>query len=683
MSVGTFLRCAAAAVLAFGWAGTLAAADLQATILTTQGNTIEVTAITPEGRIEYTPEGGKKTVILFKDIKRIDWDKGTRIHTVTTSDGKTQKIERAWIFAGNSAYLSFTGIDRETKEDANGTITGSDIASIEFTGSVTAPASPAPADAAQAPEPAAQPAEPTVPATPAEPATPAPESAKQMKSAKRLSTNNIDYTKDAVAEFEQKMPAIAAEMEKARAAGSLTAEEKDPRTDEMELKEILLLRDLHKAFHGIVQNYVAALGDGWEASDAELAPYHDKLAALLPQLEKLGYRSCFHPADAACENLENMDRALLEAHKAMLLTTARGNANAGKKLMENVDASLAELTKAFASANQADHPALGRFKAELERLKKACEAGFAEAGKAKETAMAAWEALRAERERLQPTTYKIENGQLHPNAWAGFIEELEKFENTETAIVKQKIEALGKICGANADALEAAMEALLGKNPSGWDWSAEVKHFDKIFTAIPAFRKDIGDGIAAQAKQDLGMMSAFDESIRAKKFDELKALVRLGLRYDPHNADLIDLTTKVEEAAAGDAAGIEKQIAKRQWPGNHKGFTGPGTPEELTKAALEYFNSTCKPTEKALAACIVEPEWYCFKRNIFGQPVQWALTFWVAVAVEGETTPDTVYAWSISFLTEENVGIAKAPPFKWAAFNFKQKMKRANVPGLK
>jgi len=63
--------------------------------------------------------------------------------------------------------------------------------------------------------------------------------------------------------------------------------------------------------------------------------------------------------------------------------------------------------------------------------------------------------------------------------------------------------------------------------------------------------------------------------------------------------------------------------------------------------------------------------------------VQWALTFWVAVDVEGETTPDVVYAWSISFLTDENVGVAKAPPFKWAAFNFKQKMKRANVPGLK
>jgi len=672
MSMRTCFHFLAPAAIAIALGGAAWAADLRATITTTQGRTIDVTAISPDGRIEYTPAGGKKTTIPFKDIRKIDWNKDTRIHTVTTTDGKTLQLERAWIFVGRGAYLEFTGTDKESGEDANGTITGSDIAGIEFAAAAPA-AAPTAADTAQAAEPTAQ----------AEPASPAPEPAKPAKPSKRLSTNNIDYTKDAVAEFDRKLPAIVAEYEKAKAAGSLTADEKDPYTGEMELKEFMIVRSAHEAFHGIVKNYVAALRDGWEASDAELAPYHDKLASLLPQLEKLGYRSCFSPDDAACENLENMDRSSLKARKAELLTTARGNANEGQKLMEEVDASVAQFEKTFESASQAGHPALGRFKAEIARLKKACEAGFAESGKAKETAMAAWEALREERERLQETTYKIENGQIHPNAWAGFIDELEKFEKTESAVVKEKIETLGKICGANADTLESTMEALLGKNPSGWDWSAEVKHFDKIFKAIPGFRKNIGEGIAEQARQNLGMMSAFDEAIRAKKFEELKDLVKLGLRYDPHNADLIDLTTKVEEAAAGDAAAIEKQIAERQWPGNHKGFAGPGTPEELTKAAIDYFNSTCKPTEKALAACIVEPDWYCFKRNIFGQPVQWALTFQMAVDVEGETTPDIIYTWSISLLTEENVGIAKAPPFKWAAFNFKQKMKRANIPGLK
>ncbi|EKD82692.1 MAG: hypothetical protein ACD_39C01151G0002, partial [uncultured bacterium] len=285
-------------------------------------------------------------------------------------------------------------------------------------------------------------------------------------------------------------------------------------------------------------------------------------------------------------------------------------------------------------------------------------------------------------QRLNDIMYKIENGQVHPNDHESFIEELEKFEKTESAVMREKIEALGKTCGNNLENLEAAMESLLGKNPSGWDWSAEVKHFDKISKAIEPLRKSVGEDIASIADRDLKGMSSFDEAIRPQMFEKLKKLVQLGLRYDPHNAALIELAPKVDEAAVGDAAAVQKQIEERQWPGNHKGFSGPGTPEELNQAALDYFNSTCKPTEKALAACIVEPEWYCFKRNIFGQPIQWAITFWVAVDVEGETNADIVNAWSISFLTEENVGVEKAPPFKLAAFNFKQKMKRANVPGL-
>lgn len=680
MNVRTCFHFLAPATIAIALGGAAWAADLRATITTTQGKTINVTAISSDGRIEYTPVGGKKTTIPFGEIKKIDWDKGSRIHTVTTNDGKTLKLERAWIFAGRGAYLEFTGTDKETGEDANGTITGSDIAGIEFAGA--APETAQTPTTSEPAEPAAKPIAPVAPAAAAEPAAPAPE--KKAGPSKRLSTNNIEYMKDAVAEFEKVFPGLISAYDAAKSGGILTADEKDPRTGEMELKVLLILQKAHKAFHEVVEYYAAALKDGWEVSDAELSPYADKLVAILSQLGgKIEYRSCFDPRDPACDNLENMDRASLKAQKAMLLTTERGNAKAGQELMEEVDRTVAQIVKTFDDAGQGDHPALKRFQEEIARLKKACEAGFAEAGKAKETVLAAWEALRAERQRLQNTTYKIENGQIHPNNWATFIEELEKFEKTESTVVKEKIEYLGKTCGADKDTLEAAMEKLLGKNSSGWDWSAEVKHFDKIFSVIPALRKDTAEAIAEQAKQNLGMMSAFDEAIRAQKFDELKNLVRLGLRFDPHSAALIDLTTKVEEAAAGDAVAIEKQIAERQWPGNHKGFAGPGTPEELTKAALDYFNSTCKPTEKALAACIVEPDWYCFKRNIFGQPVQWALTFQLAVDVEGETTPDVVYAWSISFLTEENVGVAKAPPFKWAAFNFKQKMKRANVPGLK
>ncbi|EKD83868.1 MAG: hypothetical protein ACD_39C00397G0002, partial [uncultured bacterium] len=94
------IYCLAALIVLSAIGQAWAADGLQAVIKTTTGNTITVTSITPDGRIEFTPEGGTKTRILFKDIASIEWSSDPREHTITTHDGKVQKVTRAWIFAG-------------------------------------------------------------------------------------------------------------------------------------------------------------------------------------------------------------------------------------------------------------------------------------------------------------------------------------------------------------------------------------------------------------------------------------------------------------------------------------------------------------------------------------------------------------------------------------------------------
>ncbi|NLF95773.1 MAG: hypothetical protein GX569_03480 [Candidatus Riflebacteria bacterium] len=653
----------------------IGAEGLQAVIKTTTGNTITVTSIAPDGRIEFTPEGGKKVQILFKDITSIESNSETRESTVTTHDGKVHKMMRANIFVGYSAYMSFTGTD-QNGEDANGTITGSDIVSMVFSKAAAAPAQPEPqATGSDEAEPAQAVSMPTADPT-ARPKVPS----------KRLPTGNLDYCYEQVNEFNKQIDGFIDKYNRFKAEEKLY--EPCKARGGVESFNLLAIQiEVQLLLSDMIGYYYSALLDGWETTDPDVTPLHAGIGNAIKKAAQVEYWTCANPAEkldaARPDFFKNWDKIRLLAFEAMIQTTKMNNAQQGQELMETAKSRVASAEKYFADEGAQPHPALLRLKAEVERLEGECKAGFATAGNAKDAAYAAWEALRTEKQRLNDVMYKIENGQIHPNNFASFIEELEKFEKTDSAVMKEKVEMLGKTCGNDTGNLEVAMEKLLGKNPSGWDWSAEVKYFDKILKAIPTLRKTIGEDIAADAKQQLGFMSSFAEAIRAQKFAELKDYVKLGLRYDPHNTDLIDLTSKVEESAAGDAAAIEKQIAERQWPGDHKGFSGPGTPAELNQAALDYFNSTCKPTEKALKACIVESDWYCFKRNIFGQPIQWALTFWVAVDVEGETSDDIVYAWSISFLTEENVGVEKAPPFKWAAFNFKQKMKRANVPGLK
>ncbi|HNV69005.1 MAG TPA: hypothetical protein PKO06_04845, partial [Candidatus Ozemobacteraceae bacterium] len=528
-------------------------------------------------------------------------------------------------------------------------------------------------------EPAAEP----VAAKPAEPAKTEPD--KPVRSAKRLPTNNLEYARDAVETFEKELPVLLDEFAKAKADNKLTTND-----DDEGLVWLTLYKKIHRGFQNVPRYYFAAMKDGWETSDPELAPLREKVLSLAKTAAQTGYWTCTNPDDALGSTdetqFEYWDRMRMKAFGAMVWTNERKDPQQGQEIMAKVAKEADDMAATYAKDSQKPHPAFLRLTEEIARLQKECEAGFKTAGNQKTEALAAWKALHDERERLQPFVGKIDMNQVHPNDYPTFIEEIEKFEKTDTGIVKEKLEYLGKTYGNTPEALDASMQKLAGnEKPEGVvnEISYLVKRFDEIFQAVPRVRKEVAESIANQATQELSGMESYDESIRAKKYEELLQSLVLGLRYDSHNTALIDLKAKVEERAAKSAADVQKQIEERQWPGHHKGFSGPGNPDDLAKAAIEYFNSTCQSSEKALAACVVEPEWYCFKRNIFGQPVQWALTFWVAVDVEGQTTPDLVYAWSISFLTEENVGVEKKPPFKLAAFNFKQKMKRAKVPGLK
>ncbi|PKL46215.1 MAG: hypothetical protein CVV42_17175 [Candidatus Riflebacteria bacterium HGW-Riflebacteria-2] len=668
-----------------------AADSLQAVIETNRKKVITVTSISPDGWIEHTPVGGSKIKIFFKDIAKIEHDIKTREHTVTTLDGNTQKLTRAWIFTSSSgAYLKFTGTYQDGK-DADGSISGGEIASIIFSKAAATPAQPEPKAADSATTAPKQPEPKTDDSAAAEPVKTAPTkvvdpTVRPKVPSKRLPTGNLDYCYDQITEFDKNIDAIIDKYNKVKAAGKLYEPCKD-RSGNDSWNWLSLQIDIQWLFSDIIGYYYSALKDGWETTDPDVNPLHAKIGNAAKKAEQMGYWTCANTSEkldaARPDFFKNWDKIRLNAFEAMVLTTQMKNAQQGQELMETAKSRVASAEKYFSDEGTQPHPALLRLKTEVARLEKECEAGFKSAGNAKDEAYAAWEALNAEKERLNNIMYEIENGQIHPNDYVEFIEKLEKFEKTDSADMRAKIEILGKTCGNDTENLEAAMEKLLGKNPSGWDWSANVKYFDKILKKITPLRKDLGEAIATQAKQNLQGIGSYADDLRAKKFGELKDLVQLGLRYDPHNTDLIDLVNKVDESAAGDAAALAKQIAERQWPGDHKGFSGPGTPAELNQAALDYFNSTCRPIEKAHKACIVESDWYCFKRNIFGQPIQWALTFWVAVDVEGETNDEEVYAWSISFLTAENVGVDKAPPFKMAAFNGKKRMKRANVPGLK
>ncbi len=498
--------------------------------------------------------------------------------------------------------------------------------------------------------------------------------------AKRLSTNNLDYANDAIKDWEARWPVLKADFDKAKAEGRLY---------EGDSAEELVVMELHykvqKLLSSIHGYYDAARKDGWTKEDAELAPIREASLKAGKEALEIGYWTSFNPDEDVFANTPNMDKMRMKALAAQYIINERKNPLEAQELMDKVDRQIETLLEAAKSDDQGNHPSLARVQAEIARIKKECEAGFKLAEQAKAEAIKSWKALYQEYQRLESFKNIIQNGgSVHPNDFATFIEKIETFEKQDAPKLQTLLGDLGKMYGNTPDALNKSMEALVGndkpENVSELGYIA--RELQDLSNRIGDSRKENAEAVLGCVNQEMSSMSVYSEDIRAKKWEELKALIALGLRYDPHNAGLIEVAAKAEETAAKSSADMEKEFNERKWPENVAAFAGPGTPEELCKGALDYFNSTCQPNEKALKASIAEADWYCFKRNIFGQPVQWALTFMVAVELEEDKEKGIINLWSISFLTEEAVGVEKAPPFKMAAFNFKKKMKRSNIPGI-
>jgi hypothetical protein len=193
-------------------------------------------------------------------------------------------------------------------------------------------------------------------------------------------------------------------------------------------------------------------------------------------------------------------------------------------------------------------------------------------------------------------------------------------------------------------------------------------------------RKDAAVSLLQGAEVELQNISNFAENIRPEIFKRNRVGLELAKRYDPQNQDVVEWLGKMDTMEASNAAQVEKAMNEFVFSGHVQGFAGPGNPDELAKAALAYFNSTCKPNEKAIRASVVDKEWYCYKRNLFGEPTIWALTFVMAVQLEEEKDKDITRVWNISLLTEEKPGVQKVPPFQSAAFNQSYRMRTSKLP---
>ena len=146
----------------------------------------------------------------------------------------------------------------------------------------------------------------------------------------------------------------------------------------------------------------------------------------------------------------------------------------------------------------------------------------------------------------------------------------------------------------------------------------------------------------------------------------LEALLTAAPDHKPGQA----LLARVKKGMGSVKEAELRRIQNATFPtGHYARFRGPGKANELAKSAIEYFKREWSGGERGQTCIttVVRGDWYCYKRNIFGQPVQWALPVTVAFNRDwGEWQAKDGYArvFYMSMLTPIEANGKKEP--NWA-----------------
>jgi hypothetical protein len=175
---------------------------------------------------------------------------------------------------------------------------------------------------------------------------------------------------------------------------------------------------------------------------------------------------------------------------------------------------------------------------------------------------------------------------------------------------------------------------------------------------------------------------------RVVRAEDAVRYCRIARSWNPQldNAELV----KQAEAVIKEVTPLwKKALTELKWPGHKAEFAGPGKPEELAAAALEFLRKNpnwSKPEyddeHTPLAACLTGKAWEVWKKApLTEQPTQYSID--MLVAFTGKADPETVYCYHMVFYTREEAGVKPGLPLSFA--NSKQgarfRMLKANVPG--
>ncbi len=238
-----------------------------------------------------------------------------------------------------------------------------------------------------------------------------------------------------------------------------------------------------------------------------------------------------------------------------------------------------------------------------------------------------------------------------------------------------------------ADKIDDAFKAVIdidwrsGKHPTT-PASKLYGDLSKAVENIAQARINRTEILLQEAESLMDSIQRFPAWVTDENFAKLKTYLKHAHAFDPENSVAREWLAKVDTQQKEAVAAIEKRIDEARWPGHNSNFAGPGNPDELAKAALEWIQNDEKNAGRRdhTFAVAVRGDWVVAKRDILGRTLQWGLPIWAACFFPEEQERGVCRVFSLTILTREGgPDIAKAPPFTYTWVGDMYEMRIANI----
>ncbi len=248
----------------------------------------------------------------------------------------------------------------------------------------------------------------------------------------------------------------------------------------------------------------------------------------------------------------------------------------------------------------------------------------------------------------------------------------------EAPAVKAKVDAFSQKYGRDRNGIDDKMEEF--RNPQNQRPSPPAGEcFEELsngLTNLEEAPKLEAKKILTAAIQNIDQIESFTaDTERDKRYEQIDAKLRLGLKFNPADQEIKDWLVKIAALRQKSKADIEKSMDEAQFPARFAPFSGPGNAAELEAACVTYFNAT-DPSQTTVKVHLAG-DWIVAKKNMFGEPIQWGLPIWAVGYHNNEKEIARVF--KMTMITGEALGIAKSPPWTGAWVGDSYRMRTKNI----